>query len=73
METTVKGILENLLCLVEEYGYVPTGNRIYYDGRSQPPLLVQMMATYYTFTKDKSFIIDNLSVNVISENSGLRM
>lgn len=62
MEKTAKGILENILYLVNKYGYMFYGNRIYYENRSQPPLLIQMMSTYYTYTNDKSFIIDNLEV-----------
>lgn len=62
MEKTVKGILENFIYMVRKYGYVLYGNRKYYEGRSQPPLLTQMMATYYSFTNDKSFINDNIQV-----------
>lgn len=62
MDQTVKGILENFLHLVNKYGYVLTRNRVYYEGRSQPPLLVQMMATYYMYTKDQQFLIDNIKV-----------
>lgn len=64
MEKTVKGILENFLYLIRRFGYVPYGNRLYYEGRSQPPLLTQMMASYYTYTNDQSFIIDNIQVHV---------
>ncbi|XP_026818193.1 trehalase-like isoform X1 [Rhopalosiphum maidis] len=62
METTVKGILQNFLYIIQNYGYVLMGNRIYYVGRSQPPLLIQMMATYYTYTKDEKFITDNIGL-----------
>lgn len=62
MEKTVKGILENFIYMIKKFGYVLYGNRIYYEGRSQPPLLTQMMATYYSFTNDESFINDNIQV-----------
>lgn len=62
MTTTVKGILENFLDMIVNYGYVLLGNRIYYEGRSQPPLLTQMMAMYYTYTKDEKFLTDNVGV-----------
>jgi len=62
MKNTVKGILSNFLDMVKNYGYVLLGNRIYYAGRSQPPLLIQMMSIYYTYTKDEKFIIDNINV-----------
>lgn len=66
MDETVKGILENVLYIVKKYGYMLYGNRVYYEQRSQPPLLTQMMATYYTYTNDKSFIVDNLWVHIKS-------
>ncbi|CAI6345384.1 unnamed protein product [Macrosiphum euphorbiae] len=62
MQTTVKGILSNFLSIIQNYGYVLLGNRIYYEGRSQPPLLTQMMSIYYTYTKDEKFITDNISL-----------
>lgn len=64
MQTTVKGILSNFLSIIQNYGYVLLGNRIYYEGRSQPPLLTQMMSIYYTYTKDEKFITDNISVSI---------
>jgi len=64
MKTTVKGILKNFLGIIKKYGYVLLGNRIYYEGRSQPPLLTQMMSIYYTYTKDKKFITDNIYVGI---------
>lgn len=64
MKTTVKGILSNFLSIIQNYGYVLLGNRIYYEGRSQPPLLTQMMSIYYTYTKDEKFITDNISVSI---------
>jgi len=64
MQNTVKGILTNFLSIIENYGYVLLGNRIYYEGRSQPPLLTQMMSIYYTYTKDEKFITDNIYVSI---------
>lgn len=34
---------ENFLYMVEEFGFVPNGNRIYYLSRSQPPFLALMI------------------------------
>lgn len=52
MTQTAKGMIENLLYLVEKYGYIPNGSRAYYLGRSQPPLLAAMVASYYAATGD---------------------
>ncbi len=43
MTTTVKGILENFLIMVDTHGLVPNGGRIYYTKRSQPPFLTLMV------------------------------
>ena len=41
-----RGIIENLVHLLGELGYVPNGGRAYYT-RSQPPLLALMVWDYY--------------------------
>lgn len=62
MKETVKGILENLIYLIKEFGYVITANRLYYKGRTQLPLFTQMMSTYYIYSKDEKFVLDNIEV-----------
>ncbi len=47
MITTAIGIVRNCLHLVQELGFVPAGNRVYYLNRSQPPIL--SMAVYEIF------------------------
>eukprot|EP00494_Astrolonche_serrata_P030912 UN31180 len=42
-----KNLLENLIDLVDRYGYVPNGSREYYLGRSEPPMLTLMVEAYY--------------------------
>lgn len=46
MDQTAKGMLENFLSIVDTYGFVPNGGRIYYSQRSQPPLLTAMVKSY---------------------------
>ncbi|KAJ2552420.1 hypothetical protein EV175_003322 [Coemansia sp. RSA 1933] len=58
--TTAKGVLQNLLDMVETYGFVPTGGRIYYTDRSEPPLLALMVQTYYEATQDLDFVVEAL-------------
>lgn len=43
MPVTVKGMIENFLSMVERFGFVPNGGRVYYLSRSQPPLLIPMV------------------------------
>jgi alpha,alpha-trehalase len=52
MKVTAKGILENAFDLIDEYGFIPNGARVYYLTRSQPPLLSEMVRYYYESTKD---------------------
>lgn len=62
MYTTAKGMLENFVSVVERFGFIPNGGRIYYSGRSQPPLLIPMVKEYLDATGDEQFIHDNIGV-----------
>ncbi|MEW5821304.1 MAG: trehalase family glycosidase [Cyanobacteriota bacterium] len=37
-----RGMVENFMYLVKQFGFIPNGNRIYYLSRSQPPFLAMM-------------------------------
>ncbi|XP_041372836.1 trehalase-like [Gigantopelta aegis] len=56
MNTTVKGMLQNFLDVVDRFGFVPNGLRVYYTRRSQPPLLTGMVDLYYRATGDVMFL-----------------
>lgn len=56
MTDTAYGMIQNFLYLVNRYGFVPNGGRIYYERRSQPPFLTLMVESYYQATKDKRFL-----------------
>ena len=56
MYSTVRQMIENMGWLIETFGYVPNGNRIYYLNRSQPPLLTWCVEAYYQATKDLEFV-----------------
>ncbi|KAI9598866.1 glycoside hydrolase [Syncephalis fuscata] len=56
MNQTVKGMIENAMDYVNEYGFVPNGARIYFLNRSQPPLLTQMVRLYFDATNDTEFL-----------------
>lgn len=56
MTDTAKGVIENLMELAERYGFVPNGARIYYENRSQPPLLSMMIRAVYEKTHDKALL-----------------
>ncbi|PIO63778.1 putative alpha,alpha-trehalase, partial [Teladorsagia circumcincta] len=56
MYRTVRGMIENMQHLIEKYGFVPNGNRIYYLNRSQPPLLTWCVHAYFSATNDVAFL-----------------
>ncbi|XP_056648764.1 trehalase-like [Diorhabda sublineata] len=60
MNETVKGILDNFLSLVNRYGFVPNGSRVYYLNRSQPPLLSLMVSLYIDATEDIDWLRKNI-------------
>nr|AOT82130.1 membrane-bound trehalase 2 [Harmonia axyridis] len=62
MVATTKGMLENFLYMVDNYGLIPNGGRVYYLERSQPPLLIPMIKLYYDSTNDKQFLKDNIRI-----------
>ncbi|XP_051579738.1 trehalase-like isoform X2 [Myxocyprinus asiaticus] len=56
MTETARGMILNFMYLVEKYGFVPNGGRIYYARRSQPPFLPLMVESFYELTRDKDFL-----------------
>ncbi|EGG17928.1 Trehalase precursor [Cavenderia fasciculata] len=60
MTATVRGMIANDLALIQLYGFVPNGGRIYYSDRSQPPLLTQMVERYFDATNDVSILEQGL-------------
>ncbi|XP_074098180.1 trehalase [Cotesia typhae] len=60
MKETAKGIILNFISMVNRFGFVPNGARVYYLMRSQPPLLIPMVEKYLEATGDIKFLSDNL-------------
>lgn len=60
MKQTARGIIENIISMVNRFGFMPNGNRVYYLNRSQPPLLILMVFNYFQTTKDFNFIMNNI-------------
>ncbi|CAL7933083.1 unnamed protein product [Xylocopa violacea] len=56
MYQTAKGMIDNFVYMVERYGFIPNGGRIYYLMRSQPPLLHLMVSKYLNFTRDYDYL-----------------
>ena len=51
-----KGIVDDLLYMIEKFGLVPNANRYYMLSRSHPPLLTSMILSVFKQTKDKKWI-----------------
>ncbi|XP_017027471.1 trehalase isoform X1 [Drosophila kikkawai] len=62
MHDTARGMIENFMSIVKRIGFIPNGGRVYYHGRSQPPLLTGMVKSYVDFTNDDLFAINALEV-----------
>ncbi|XP_035240156.1 trehalase [Anguilla anguilla] len=56
MRETASGMIRNFLDLVDRYGFVPNGGRVYYERRSQPPFLTLMVESYYRATGDRELL-----------------
>ncbi|KAB0791763.1 hypothetical protein PPYR_03563 [Photinus pyralis] len=56
MFDTARGMIENFIFIVEKYGFMPNGGRIYYLNRSQPPLLTAMAHRYFTATSNTTWV-----------------
>ncbi len=55
----VENMIKNFAYLIEKFGHIPNGNRLYYLSRSQPPFfccLVDLLARYLGNEKIKEYI-----------------
>ena len=53
--------VENMFSLIDRYGCMLNGNRVYYLNNSQPPFLSLMVKDIYDATKDKNWLKTALS------------
>nr|ACV20872.1 membrane-bound trehalase [Nilaparvata lugens] len=60
MYSTARGMIHNFVTIVDQYGFIPNGGRIYYAMRSQLPLLAPMVKSYLDVTHDLQFLKDNI-------------
>lgn len=52
----VKNCTDNMLYLVDKFGFMPNGNRTYYLSQSQPPFLSMMVMDVFRIYKDKAWL-----------------
>ena len=43
---TIRNMIKNFAYLINQYGFIPNGNRTYYLGRSQPPFFAEMIQLF---------------------------
>ncbi|NOZ61248.1 MAG: alpha,alpha-trehalase [Calditrichaeota bacterium] len=48
--------VDNLLFMVQKYGFVPNGNQTYFLNRSQPPFLLLMIRDVFQHTQDREWL-----------------
>lgn len=67
MYETAKGIVTNLVSLIDQFGYVLNGARAYYSNRSQPPVLATMIVGIFNQTGDLNLVRRSLPA-LLKEN-----
>lgn len=61
----VEGMLENLLFMFRRFGLIPNASRMYFTGRSQPPVLTSFIFhVYETYEKDKQWLKQKIDVAI---------
>ncbi|KAL3104927.1 hypothetical protein niasHT_028459 [Heterodera trifolii] len=87
MKKSVKNICQNIASMINRFGFMPNGGRIYYSKRSQPPFFASMVYDYYEATQDKEFLkemlpiiekeldfwVKNRSVTVVVKNKRIKL
>ncbi len=66
-----KNNTEDILSLVDRFGYMPNGNRTWYLSRSQPPFLALMVNSVYEATEDEQWL--SRAIPVIEKEYGFWM
>lgn len=56
MYESAKAIVDNFVYVVDAFGFVPNGMRVYYLTRSQPPFLALMVARLYDERHDLAWV-----------------
>ncbi|KAL5244702.1 hypothetical protein ACI65C_012112 [Semiaphis heraclei] len=61
MKSTARGVIDNILSLIKQFGFMPNGGRVYYLNRSQPPMVTLMVSSYYKATNDFEYVKNVIS------------
>eukprot|EP01032_Pedospumella_encystans_P019711 gene19711-22412_t len=66
MDNTAKDVINNLLDDLNNFGFIPNGGRIYYLDRSQPPLMSEMLRTYFSYMSENTGATQDLQSFIAS-------
>ena len=58
---TVENMIDNFSFLIDEVGFIPNGNRVYYLSRSQPPFFAAIIDLVYRYKNDYNWGIKYLA------------
>jgi len=62
-QSLVEGMLENLIYLFKRFHVIPNASRMYFTGRSQPPLLTSFIFHVYdTYGKDVNWLSEHIAL-----------
>jgi alpha,alpha-trehalase len=56
MYNSTKSVIMNLADMIQRFGFVPNGGRVYYLQRTQPPLFAGCVHEYFKATNDLEFV-----------------
>ena len=54
--TQARNNVDNILFLIDRYGFMPNGSNVMYLNRSQPPFASMMVRDIYEINKDKKWL-----------------
>ena len=57
----VENMIDNFAYLIERFGFIPNGNRVYYLSRSQPPFFAPIIDLVCRHKKDYNWGLKYLS------------
>ncbi|CAH1399386.1 unnamed protein product [Nezara viridula] len=60
MVESARNQMENIFSIIDKLGYCPPYNRVYYKGRTSPPMLPFMMSSYLERTNDTDFLAKHI-------------
>lgn len=57
---TARGMLENYFTIIDRFGFIPIGGRVYHSTRAQAPLFAAMVKSYVDATGKSSFAYESI-------------